>query len=483
MEIALNKKHIEENQFEMHKDINALDALSKKLKDQREQFIKERDRFFAFVERLKGCKSCGEITQQYELPDLQLPERENGGVSPLLRLRDEFPEQGAVIASHGPNITPTGTGLRSLASGGRTSLVRRCTSWILNLSPTLADRPVSEEESAEGTSAQIDIEEARGQSIAEDGPEPSIGIANDTVDVKQLTSDDIVRDHSNTDSKVQDGPQDSEQSELSGRRRPTRKPKARVHRTRSVMAVVEDAAAILGKPINEGSRGDSSQAEKAADTIPWKRNRAQVSRNLGTELDAEDSEGRSISVTAGGGRKRRQVVTPSVQTPGARRYNLRRNKIGGTTEVAEPSADNKNIEEKEVDGARGTGQVTQNPEVAVASSMADVRENGNKISVVQVTTHKSVETVELSDKAVRFKTPVDIVDDSSDAAKLVERIEMSEEVNGTPERGGEDEIRSIVDVDDTSDGIDDDDVDQGDDESDHPGQASIGKKLWTFFTT
>ncbi|KAK2971512.1 hypothetical protein RJ640_017881 [Escallonia rubra] len=465
MEIALNKKHIEESQFEMHKDINALDALSKKLKDQREQFIKERDRFLAFVERLKSCKSCGEITQQYELPDLQLPEREIGGVSPLLRLRDEFPEQGAVIASHGPNITPTGTDLRSLASGGRTSLVRRCTSWILNLSPTLADRPVREEENAEGTSAQIDIEEARGQSIAEDGLEPSIGIANDSVDVKQLTSDDIIRDHSNMDSKIQDGPQDSEQSELrSGRRRPARKPKAGVRRTRSVMAVVEDAAAILGKPINEGSRGDSSQAEKAADTIPRKRNRAQVSRNSGTELDAEDSEGRSKSVTVGGGRKRRQVVTPSVQTPGARRYNLRRNKIGGTTEVAEPSANNKNIEEKEVDSACGTGQVTQNPEVAIASSTADVRENSNKISVVQ------------------FKTPVDIVDDSSDAAKLVERIEMSEEVNGTPERGGEDEIRSIVDGDDTSDGIDDD-VDQGDDESDHPGQASIGKKLWTFFTT
>ncbi|KAL0377831.1 UNVERIFIED_CONTAM: protein CROWDED NUCLEI 1 [Sesamum radiatum] len=61
LEIAQNKKHVEAQQHEMKKDIEELVGLSQKLKDQREQFIKERERFIAFAEKQKNCEACGEL--------------------------------------------------------------------------------------------------------------------------------------------------------------------------------------------------------------------------------------------------------------------------------------------------------------------------------------------------------------------------------------------------------------------------------------
>ncbi|CAI9278653.1 unnamed protein product [Lactuca saligna] len=76
-EIALNNQKLEENQVEMSKDINALDALSKKINNQREEFINERNRFHSFVENLKNCENCAEIITSYEFSDLQIPEGKN----------------------------------------------------------------------------------------------------------------------------------------------------------------------------------------------------------------------------------------------------------------------------------------------------------------------------------------------------------------------------------------------------------------------
>ena len=80
---------------------------------------------------------------------------------------------------------------------------------------------------------------------------------------------------------------------------------------------------------------------------------------------------------------------------------------------------------------------------------------------------------------MQFKTLSDIDNDNGDAAKSVENAHLSEEVNGTPKYGNEDENGSIIhEAEDNSDDDDDDD-----DKSEHPGEASIGRKLWTFFTT
>ena len=79
---------------------------------------------------------------------------------------------------------------------------------------------------------------------------------------------------------------------------------------------------------------------------------------------------------------------------------------------------------------------------------------------------------------VQFATPEqqDTVNGNADATKLVEEAELSTELNGTESSrghstGGE-----------SGDSSGDESGDDYDDE-DHPGQVSIGKKIWTFFST
>ena len=80
------------------------------------------------------------------------------------------------------------------------------------------------------------------------------------------------------------------------------------------------------------------------------------------------------------------------------------------------------------------------------------------------------------------------VDESVDVEKLDENRILSEEVNCTSEYGGQEENGSRFhdnyqgdDDGDNDDSSDDDDG--GDDDPEHPGEMSIGKKLFKFLTT
>ncbi|RVW44833.1 Protein crowded nuclei 1 [Vitis vinifera] len=532
-EVAANKKHLDEHQFEMRKDIDELVSLSRKLKDQRELFSKERERFIAFVEQQKSCKNCGEITCEFVLSDLQpLPEIENVEVPPLPRLADRYFKgsvQGNMAASERQNIemTPGIVGSGSPTSGGTISFLRKCTSKIFNLSPgkKIEVAAIQNLTEAPEPSRQAIVEPSKRLGSTEDEPEPSFRIANDSFDVQRIQSDNSIKeveagqdlsiDESNIDSKALELQQHSQHSDLKGaRRKPGKRSKQRIHRTRSVKAVVRDAKAILGESLelsenehpngnpedsahmNDESRGESSFADKGTPRNGRKRQRAYTSQTMVSEQDGDDSEGRSDSVMARRQGKRRQKVPPAVQTLGQERYNLRRPKNTVTVAAAKSSTNLHKRKETETDGsgAGGTGEEIPDCNAAPATSVGLISENGGSTHVLQVETFETIVDVHFpSDK---LEAAEDTQDDNADATKeLVENMALSEEVNETPDEGpmeysdgNLDEGRSEPPKEGgegNGDGDEDEDTneDDEDEEYEHPGEVSIGKKLWTFLTT
>ncbi|XP_010265318.1 PREDICTED: protein CROWDED NUCLEI 1 isoform X2 [Nelumbo nucifera] len=511
-EVATNKRHLEVQQLEMRKDIDDLVTLSKKLKDQREQFLREREHFLAFVEKNKDCMNCGEIISEFVFSDLQsLQELDGAEVLPLPRLAENYLEsmQGGGTSADGANteFSPGGTCLGS--PGGRMSWLRKCTSRIFNFSPIKKTEQVAAQGlGTESLPTEVNIEEESSKRLvgAEDEPEPSFVVPSDSFDVQRIQLDNSIRElqdeptlsveQSNMDSKTEELPEDSQHSELKSGRRKYAKKRRPMRRTRSVKAVVEDAKVILGETpeenkneqngnregfvdIVEESRGDSGMA-----SMGRKRNHAHASITTVSEQDADDSEVRSDSVTTGGRRKRRQTVAPAMQTPGEKRYNLRRPKVVGKAVAAvQATSDPTKGMKKAADGGEVTGEEASKQEAAIADSQGVNGENGQSTRLVQVTALESVvEIHEISaDRAVRFETVTG--GGNAEAMMLIGNAELSEEVNGTTEGPVEYGDEEYASEGDEGDGFGDEDEDDDDDESEHPGEVSIGKKLWNFFTT
>ncbi|XP_011021406.1 PREDICTED: putative nuclear matrix constituent protein 1-like protein isoform X2 [Populus euphratica] len=492
-EVVKNKEKLEEQQYGIKKDIDELGMLSNKLRKQREQVIRERNYFLSFVDKHKSCTNCGDVTREFVLSDLQPPEMEERETLPSPKISDEFfrNNEGGGDASDILNIKrPLSEDLGS-NSQGRMSWLRKCTSKIFSISPTRKIQHVSApafeggfpsspvradmEERVEGFAVQKAI---TFSSIPVDQAQVSFGTADDTVDIQHPQSDGIKRDAGGGYSVSVDEPEDSELSELKNRRhKPGRRQKAGLGRTRSVKAVVEDAKLFLGESLKETEYNSSIQpndisrnSDDQGINVTKKSDVARKRQRLPTEReqDAGDSEGHSESVTTGGRRKRQQIVAPEEPTPGQKRYNLRRHKIAGLTAATQASSDLMKGE-KTADGAAAVEPI-RNPETASGLSLGVTSENNKSTSLVQVTTLKSVELSQ--DKVVRFQTTD--VDDQAEAAKSVGITELSEEVNGIPDFEDEAENGSTVHE-------DEDDYDE--DELQHPGEVSIGKKIWTFFTT
>ncbi|XP_022759223.1 protein CROWDED NUCLEI 1 isoform X2 [Durio zibethinus] len=485
-EVNASKMHLEGQQIEIRKDIDDLVDLSKKLKDQREQFIKERNRFISFVEKHKGCKNCGEITSEFMLSDLQsLQEIENEEVFPLPTLADDYISgnvYGNLAASKRQKDEMSApVGLGSPTSGGTMSWLRKCTSKIFKFSPAKEIEPhaltkLNMESPLSGQ--QINLE---GTSKIEHEPELSFAAATESLEIHGVHSDTSRRDgdvgydlsvdnQSNMDSKELELLVDSRNSDLNHGKQVRKKGGFRAKRTRTVKAVVKDAEAILGKAlesnelehpngnINSGhanaeSRGESGLVDGGTSSNIRKRNRAQTSQIADSE---QGSEGHSDSIMGGQQRKRRQKFVLAMPTPGEKRYNLRRPKIGVT--VAKDAGD-------QVNNSKAPMPVSEN---------GDASENCG------------------TDFLQQCETALDTKGgDAGTTKKLDVNTGLSEEVNGTTEVVGEysdgndykgdlnsEGLKDEVEVEVEGEGEDDEE-----DDLEHPGEVSMGKKLWNFFTT
>jgi hypothetical protein len=278
------------------------------------------------------------------------------------------------------------------------------------------------------------------------------------VEVANANSDG---DHSNINSKAQEVAADSMSNlNADGQSRRRRK---KVIRTRSVKDVVQDAKAIYGKSIefnepegstenvedsaagNDGSMGEPGLSDKGASKNGRKRGRVGSLRTCTTEQDGTESDGKSDSVTGGARQrgKRRQKVAAEPQEVVKQRYNFRRPRRGaGETALAK-----KNVETSGVQQDEGIhcAQTTATASVGIAVSDNEVSTN--------VEQREAMADSEDTDAGSPKRTG------DSEA--------MSEDGNKTPERA------------DSGNQYDEDD----ESESEHPGNVSMSKKLWTFLTT
>ncbi|XVE71962.1 hypothetical protein DITRI_Ditri11bG0000400 [Diplodiscus trichospermus] len=476
-EINASKIHLEGQQIEIRKDIDDLMDLSKKLKDKREQFIQERNRFISFVEKHKSCKNCGEITSAFMLSDLQsLQEIENEEVFPLPSLANDY-FGGNVLGNMAASERQNDLG--SPISGGTMSWLQKCTSKIFKFSPGKNVEPHAVKKlnvKASVSGQQVNLE---SRSKIEHELELSVAAASESLEIHRVQSGTNTRDtdaghepsidnQSNIESKELEVLGDSQNSDLNHGEQVSKRGRSRAKRTRSVKAVVKDAEAIVGKALqsdelehpngntdpsnaNAHHGGESGLADGRTSRNVRKRNRTQASQIADSEQDGDDSEGHSNSIMGGQRGKRRQKVVLAMPTPGEKRYNLRRPKIRVT--VAKDAAD----------------QVNYSKATMPADENGDTSENAGANFLQQC------------------DTTLDTKDGDDGATKNLDvNTALSEEVNGTPEGLGEyDNRNDDYKSESHSEGLKDEGEDGVDEEDDmeHLGEVSIGKKIWNFFTT
>ncbi|RZR80985.1 hypothetical protein BHM03_00007104 [Ensete ventricosum] len=371
-DLSAFRNSLKTDQLEIQKDIDTLRVLSRELKDQREKFVEERDRFLGLANQFKICKNCGSSVCNLDLLGLQNTEVVQ---IPSLTFEDRLEAKDSETSPQ-HRVSP------SVSSGGRLSWLRKC-SRLFSFSPKESE-DIALNQAKNPISFDIRLAREALDGEASDEPALSQGICTKSFDTQRTQSDSGIRDNEvskrlgrareelessffvadnsadivgiQTDIAIKEvavhlthpinenergglsvPPRNDSQPEPSNEkpRQPKRSGRPRkISRTRTVKAVVEEAQAILGETSMEKNGQPNGLAKHSLNMqestegnlvhAGQKRGLAHISVAAASEVDGEDSETRSESISLGGRRKRRQINIPETQTPGEKRYNFRR---------------------------------------------------------------------------------------------------------------------------------------------------------------
>ncbi|XP_010556395.1 PREDICTED: protein CROWDED NUCLEI 2 [Tarenaya hassleriana] len=487
-EIAKHKEKLKEQQVEMHNDISELTILSINLKKRREQFIRERDHFLAFVDMSKECDVCGRLVKEFVLSDLQLPNSEGGTSLPQDVIFNDI--QGNSCASDSCNIKKpvnrSGSGQED--SKGHMSLLQKCTRLF---SPSKIAQNVTGIGSPKQLSSAINME----KKIEKPHPNPS----DSSIPEADKGSIPSVEEHSYGDSRVQETPDGSLQPDLQSTRRRRgrpRKNKPALNASRSAKGITKIAEQfrvespeeskdnMSMQPRDEGVEGISITSEKKTMAIVGKKRQHGLSSGITETENGDHSDSHTEDITTGGRRKRRQTVAAVPQTPGTNRYNLRRNKIAAPVTVAAQTSSS-----LAADG-------DDNEEVVASAPLNDdVVRSHKAVELVQV---QRLESAEIGHgQVVMLETSADAANNDDVGASIEvyggsSHVEDEDDLrekaiiheDGDEDDNGEDEYEDVEEEEDGGgDSSDDDDDDDDDEGSPKPGETSVRKKIWTFLTT
>ncbi|RAL40789.1 hypothetical protein DM860_008487 [Cuscuta australis] len=454
-EISASKKHLEVQQLEIRSDIEELVALSNKLKDQRADFLKERDQFMEFVKKQENCISCGERIREFELSHLQsLTEVENCEPPPLPGIAQDYLGK-ATQETPGKSANVSFPVFGTSASGGTMSWLRKCTSKILTFSPgkqtasgelrDLMNEPALPSKHVKERQPGMPL--LRGDAFEEQIPlEP----AYSTGEIE--ASKDTVEDTQNSNVRI------------GKKHRAARRGYPRGRKTASGKA---NGSVEISINTNEESEKESGLQGKGTQRSDRKRGRVHASQGTASEHGDYNSEGNSDSVT--GGRKRRQKAVPIMQTPGQSRYYLRRSKrSAGATANASRSLN-----------ASTDHEETRHLKSAQPAPLEII---DGEVQSVEVVHQTAIETqIEIKDTGDNQDSKAEManthVDTGFSEEEVSEALEVPNEYDDDGSQGGyrtdeEDHGRRGGDQ-----------GDEEEEEAEHPGEVSIGKKIWTFITT
>ncbi|KAG0461541.1 hypothetical protein HPP92_021838 [Vanilla planifolia] len=253
-------------------------------------------------------------------------------------------------------------------------------------------------------------------------------------------------------------------------------------------AVVNDAKAILGESSefngDEQQNGDTNDSQsipnerKGSSVLAERTASSKRQKRQSSELEPEGSEAHSESVSLGGRRKRRQISSQAPAAPVDRRYNLRRSTIAGKAAASQAK-----LNKKEAINADSL-QPLQESDTAVAGHSAEKASCNDpqpsdalesSVNLLQKCTILSVLEVQSEKNSQQCQSHEIHVDGS--ILKPAESSERTAE-DGDEFYGGE----ATVDTAETpADGASESEEDDEEDSERHT--ASIGKKIWHFFTT